>query len=92
MQIYLVGTKCDEGENNYVVDKESIKDICIKYNMKYYETSSKKNININELFEDIIENLYKKSLRNTESLNNLIIQDQNNKYTSENPCLKCILL
>jgi hypothetical protein len=40
------------------VDNSAIKEKCKEYNMKYFETSAKKNYNINELFDDIVKEIY----------------------------------
>lgn len=52
---YLVGTKSDLSTE---IDQNEIEDFSKTTNMKYYQTSSKENQNINELFEDIGEELY----------------------------------
>lgn len=89
MKVYLVGTKSDIGKNNYIVDDESINNICNKYNMTYYETSAKKNKNINELFDDIVENIYIKCLSKKATEETLLIEEkENNKST----CLNCSIL
>ena len=46
----LVGTCCDDKEN-IEVKEEDIKIIVEKYNIKYFETSSKDGTNVKELFE-----------------------------------------
>lgn len=58
ISLYLVGTKADINKNKYIVDNNSIKEKCKEYNMKYFETSAKKNYNINELFDDIVKEIY----------------------------------
>ena len=39
--LYLVGTKADVNKDKYIVDNSVVKK-CKEYNMKYFETSTKK--------------------------------------------------
>ena len=59
--IKIVGNKSDK---DYIpVTNNEIKLLCKKYNLDYLETSAKKNKNINELFESIIDNV-EESIKN----------------------------
>ena len=53
---YLVGNKCDLQKE---IEQEKIDAIAKSYNLKYYETSAKANVEIDKLFEDISIVLYK---------------------------------
>ena len=56
----LVGTKCDD-ESNRKVKVEEGKKLADEYGIKFFECSAKNNINVNEMFNsllnDIVENL-----------------------------------
>ena len=54
----LVGAKCDL-ENERKVSIQQGKDFAEKYNMKFFETSSKKSINVFELFTTLTKELIK---------------------------------
>ena len=55
---YLVGNKCDLERK---IDEESIEDLKKKLNIKkYFETSAKESIKINETIEELIDDLCKK--------------------------------
>ena len=49
--IYLIGNKCDDDDNR-VVPKNKGEELAKKYNIKFYETSAKNNINVNTFFMD----------------------------------------
>jgi len=94
--IYLVGTKCDSTKN-IVVDKNEIDAFCKKYDIKYYKTSAKKNINISELFDDIFDEIYKIYLSklnkpNLSEEDQLILEEttNKNKYRLTN-CANCTI-
>ena len=53
VSVVLFGNKCDDKEN-IVVKEEEINKIKNKYNLQYFETSAKENINVKELFEHLI--------------------------------------
>lgn len=57
INIILVGNKCDL---DHVVSKEEAKDLASSFNIKYIETSAKNNLNVDEAFsclaEDVIKN------------------------------------
>ena len=54
----ILGNKSDLEEKR-VIQNEELVDIAEKYNMKYLETSAKNNINVNEAFELIVDELLK---------------------------------
>ena len=54
----ILGNKSDLEENR-VIQKEELDDISKKYKMPYLETSAKDNINVNEAFELIVDELLK---------------------------------
>ena len=91
--IYIVGTKCDNIKN-IIVDKNEIYEFCKKYDIKYYETSAKKNINICSLFDDIFDELYniylsKLNKPNISEENISILEDTQNKYKYN--CVNCTI-
>lgn len=66
------------------MDNSAIKEKCKAYNMKYFETSAKKNYNMNELFYDIVK-------ENT--LNTLNILESESQYIDfKNSCLNCNIM
>ncbi len=52
----LIGNKCDL-EQDRKVSKEEGEKFALKYNMKFFETSAKDNININEAFNALINEI-----------------------------------
>ena len=85
---YLVGNKLDLERN---VSKELVDDfINENTNYKYFETSAKENIGINELFQNLSEDLYKIHIKLTcqkKSQNTYILKNYN--PSKENKCLMC---
>ena len=59
ISLVLFGNKCDDKEN-IKVKKEEIDAIKNKYDLTYFETSAKDNINIQNLFEYLIKTTIKK--------------------------------
>ena len=57
--VYLVGNNCDL-EDKREVEKKEVENKSKEYNFKFMETSAINNININELFQNISEDIYKK--------------------------------
>lgn len=64
-EIILVGTKCDQQKND-LIEKQ-----IIKFEYDYFETSSKKNIGITQLFEGIVKKLL--SVQNMIQNKNIVI-------------------
>jgi small GTP-binding protein len=90
LQLFLVGTKADVGKDKYVVDEFMIKEKCLQYNMKYYETSAKKNYNLNELFNDISDIIYNiKAKEEQEKILNILEPPPENR---QKLCLECNLM
>ncbi len=57
---YLVGNKLDLAESRVVNREEALK-IAAEYGMRYYETSAKHKINVNEVFGELIDEVCKKT-------------------------------
>ena len=55
--IYLAGNKIDVGEEDRVVKTEEGQKIANEFNLPFYETSAKNGVNVNEIFEDILEKI-----------------------------------
>ena len=55
--IYLAGNKIDVGEEERVVKTEEGQKIADELNLPFYETSAKNGLNVNEIFEDILEKI-----------------------------------
>ena len=83
--IYLAGNKIDVNEEDKVVKTEEGKKIANELNLPFYETSAKNGVNVNEIFEDILEKIdevYSKiEVSKTEKKNKL--------YTGEKKTKKC---
>ena len=67
--IKLVGNKCDKFT---VVSKQEINDLCFYYNLSYNKVSAKDNININSIFNTIIDEI------DTKLINGDIFPNNNN--------------
>ncbi|KAJ5075478.1 ras-related protein rab-13 [Anaeramoeba ignava] len=89
---YLIGTKC-ELENQRQISKQRAQDFADQFGLKFYEVSSKENINIDESFtemaNDIISNIY--SFENIEIVERLydvgsIIEDLRKFYERKEFC------
>ena len=78
--IILVGTKCDL-ENEREVSKESGEKLAKEYGFHFYETSSKENIKIKEVFYDIAEQIIEKTKikNNINDNNSLNLKDRKQK-------------
>ena len=50
----LVGNKCDL-EGKRVINKEKAEELATENDMNYYDTSAKKNMNIDEFMDDLME-------------------------------------
>ena len=53
--IYLAGNKVDVSEQEKLVKTEDGKKIADEFKLKFYETSAKNGVNINKIFEDLVE-------------------------------------
>ena len=80
ISLVLFGNKCDD-KSNIDVKPEEINIIKEKYNLEYFETSAKENINIQNLFEYLIKNtiikkgdLEKIGLKKNSTINEIIIK------------------
>ena len=90
VSVVLFGNKCDDKEN-IVVKKEEINRIKNKYNLQYFETSAKENINVKELFEHLIRiTIVNKGLLKNFGLNEnasideiIITERENQNYKAE---------
>ena len=86
VSVVLFGNKCDDKEN-IVVKEEEINKIKNKYNLQYFETSAKENINVKELFEHLIritivnKGLLKNfGLKENASIDEIIITERENQH------------
>jgi small GTP-binding protein len=91
VSLYLVGTKADVNKDNYIVDEIAIQEKCREYNMKYFETSAKKNYNIDELFNDIVLKIYDISL-SKEQHKILNIEEPSSYIELNKTCLNCNIM
>ncbi|KAL0482870.1 Ras-related protein Sec [Acrasis kona] len=57
-KIMLVATKCDDVYNR-VIDRQKGEELAARHNIPYIETSAKKNMNIDECFDGIVNNVIK---------------------------------
>ena len=85
ISLVLFGNKCDDKEN-IKVTTEDIDEIKEKYNLKYFETSAKENINVKEVFEYLTKTtiLKKGDLKNLglnkdSTTDNIIIKEKENQ-------------
>ena len=63
---YIVGNKLDLAELR-VVDREEAMRVAGEYEIKYYETSAKQRIGVEEVFSDIIQEVYNHSKEKNEN-------------------------
>ena len=85
---YLIGNKADLER---VIDKEQIEECSQNNNLKYIETSAKDNQNIDDLFNDIANNLYKSylekgGLNNKQNVSKLKLTSTEPKKKNGNCC------
>ena len=82
---YLVGNKCDLQKE---IEQEKIDAFAKDYNLKYYETSAKANVEIDKLFEDISIILYQgsNSNKNTEQKKIQINSQLQEEKKKKNSC------
>ena len=55
--IYLAGNKIDKDEKEKEVKTENGQKIADEYKIKFYETSAKDGINVNTVFEDLVQDI-----------------------------------
>jgi GTPase SAR1 family protein len=68
--VILVGNKCDLVEKR-VVSAEQAEQIAEQHDLKYFETSAKENIGVEEAFKTLAEETWCKMM-NRESIRNLV--------------------
>ena len=85
MSLVLFGNKCDD-EANISVNPEEINAIKEKYNLEYFKTSAKENINVQTMFEYLIKNtiikkgdLEKIGLNKNSTINEINVQIKKNQ-------------
>ena len=91
ISLVLFGNKCDD-KDNIEVKPEEIDEIKNKYNLTYFETSAKDNINIKNVFEYLtkITIIKKKDLKNVglnekASIDDIIIKEKENQKLEIKP-------
>lgn len=82
--IYLIGNKCDDDDNR-VVPKNKGEELAKKYNIKFYETSAKNNINVNTLFMNIANEICEKK-EGVNSSNSIILDKTMVKKNEKKGC------
>ena len=82
--IYLIGNKCDDDDNR-VVPKNKGEELAKKYNIKFYETSAKNNINVNTFFMDIANEICVKK-EGVNSSNSVILDKTMVKKNEKKGC------
>jgi small GTP-binding protein len=70
--IKLIGNKCDKPK---AVSLKEIKDLCYDYKIEYIEVSAKNNINIEDIFDNIIDEV------DTKLINCSLVPNNNNGIT-----------
>ena len=79
----VIGNKIDLNQNIQVKTEEALK-IAENFNASFFETSAKENINVQEAFEKIIYDLYKKAIEDEKkenekkNINNYVNNKENN--------------
>ena len=66
--ILLFGNKADKDKSKWQVTEEEVANLTQKYNIKYFETSAKTNVNINEGFNYIVNICYNRFKENNENV------------------------
>ena len=84
--IVIAGTKCDL--KNIQIKKEAINVIASLHKSKYFETSAKNNINVDEAFQYLAEEIIKRKREDNEEDNNTI-SDLNDAKTNNKKEGKC---
>ena len=80
----LVGNKCDKNSKREV-SKEEGKQLADEFNMNFFETSAKDDINVKEAFENLIKEIINNK-KNLNSENKELIKDDNKD--KKNKCNK----
>lgn len=83
--IVIVGTKCDL--KNVQVKKEAINVIASLHKSKYFETSAKKNINVDEAFQYLAEEIVRRIDEDVDEVNT--IKDLNEARSNNKKDGKC---
>ena len=85
ISLILFGNKCD-CKDNIKVKPEDIEVIKKKYNLEYYETSAKENINVKKVFEDLTKitiikrgHLKNLGLKSDATINDIVITEKENQ-------------
>lgn len=84
--IVIAGTKCDL--KNIQIKKEAINVIASLHKSKYFETSAKNNINVDEAFQYLAEEIIRRKREDNEEDNNTI-SDLNDAKTNNKKEGKC---
>ena len=84
--IVIAGTKCDL--KNIQIKKEAINVIASLHKSKYFETSAKNNINVDEAFQYLAEEIIRRKREDNEEDNNTI-SDLNHAKTNNKKEGKC---
>ena len=84
--IVIAGTKCDL--KNIPIKKEAINVIASLHKSKYFETSAKNNINVDEAFQYLAEEIIRRKREDNEEDNNTI-SDLNDAKTNNKKEGKC---
>ena len=78
--IYLVGNKLDLINNREIIENEA-RDLGTKYNAKYLEVSAKNGLNIDNLFEYILQDIIQRD--KVETIQNNNIYKKNSIYRND---------
>ena len=86
--VCLVGNKIDileNNENKREVEFDEAKDFAKKYNMLFFETSAKNNYNVDNCFEELLQQIYneKRKSGNDQLLDSIIIKKANFKKNND---------
>ena len=76
-ELFLIGNKIDENDKRQV-QKSKVKELANKYNIRYYEISCLKGINIYELFTEITLMAYESYKRNNKEENKTLTISKKN--------------
>ena len=79
LQVILVGNKCDISDKEREVSVEEGKDKADEFKIPFFETSCKDGININKVFEKLIEDILNKGVGNHLKKNDMIFKKEKNK-------------